>query len=97
VRLRSLALALLAAAASPSPTWAGTGAIELNQTCALSAAGCVPGEDTGGSFPISLSSAGSYRLTSNLVVPDEETDAIDVRGSSIAIDLNGFCSAIRPR
>jgi hypothetical protein len=37
-----------------------------------------------------LTLAGSYRLTSNLVVPDANTDAIDVNADEVTIDLNGF-------
>ena len=37
-----------------------------------------------------ISASGSYRLTSNLVVPNENTDGIQVTAHSVSIDLNGF-------
>lgn len=41
-------------------------------------------------FPIVISAAGSYRLKSNLSVPDENTTAISVQADYVTIDLNGF-------
>lgn len=66
---------------------AGDGVLELNQTCATQT-GCVPGDAAG--LPVTLSAPGSYRLTSNLVVPDENTDGIVVSAANVAIDLAGF-------
>ncbi len=41
-------------------------------------------------YPVTITAPGSYLLTSNLVVPDENTDAIAVSSSGISIDLSGF-------
>jgi hypothetical protein len=60
---------------APAPTRAGDGAKLLKQP---------------GAFPIVISQSGSYRLKSNLVVPDANTTAIDVEASDVTIDLNGF-------
>lgn len=43
-----------------------------------------------GGFPAVLTEPGSYRLTSNLLVPDENTTAIEIIADNITIDLNGF-------
>lgn len=81
---RSLACALLALAA---PVHAGDGVIELNQTCATQT-GCAPGDAP--LFPITLSTRGSYRLTSDLAVPDENTNGIEVGSDDVTIDFAGF-------
>jgi hypothetical protein len=41
-------------------------------------------------FPIVISASGSYRLKSNITVPDANTTAISVQADNITIDLNGF-------
>ena len=66
------------------------GVIELNQTCATQL-GCVVGDTPG--FPITIdatSGSSSYRLTSDLIIPDENTNGIHIITSNIEIDLNGF-------
>lgn len=63
------------------------GVIEINQVRA-DAGGVTPGDAPG--FPVTLSQAGSYRLTGNLTVPDRETTAIQVTSDDVSIDLNGF-------
>ena len=64
------------------------GVREISQSCV--AAGCsdVPGDTAG--WPVTISEAGSYRLTSNLVVPNQNTDAIQITTGGIALDLNRF-------
>lgn len=74
------------------PVWAADGVTEINQTRAM--AGGVTAGDVAG-FPVSISETGSYVLTSNLIVPDENTNAILLVTSSfvpidVTIDLNGF-------
>ncbi len=64
-------IALLAVGLT-SPALAVDGVLEINQACADS--GCFSGDGAG--FPVIISAAGSYRLTSNLVVPNENTDGI---------------------
>jgi hypothetical protein len=86
----ALLVASLVAAATPS--LASDGVLEINQTCALSGAGCFPG-DAGGGFPVEITATEqSYRLTSSLQVPDADTTAIWVQATNanVAIDLNGF-------
>lgn len=76
----------------PSVTSAGDGKIEINQAVAL--AGGVNGSlasDPAG-FPVTITESGSYVLTGNLDVPDENTTAIQIESgaSRSTIDLNGF-------
>jgi hypothetical protein len=80
-------LTLLFLVALATPALAVDGVLEINQTCAVQT-GCFAGDTAG--FPVTLTTAGSYRLTSNLTVPDENTGGILVSASSISIDLNGF-------
>ncbi len=66
------------------------GVIEINQAKAL--AGAINGSlvsDPAG-FPVAISARGSYRLTSDLVVPDANTTAILLQASDVSLDLNGF-------
>ena len=70
-----------------SPARATDGVVEVNQTCAT-LTGCMQGDGPG--FPVTIVGAGSYRLTSNLVLPDTNTDGITYTGGDITIDLNGF-------
>ncbi len=41
-------------------------------------------------LPIVISKSGSYKLRSNIVVPDANTTAISVTADNVTIDLNGF-------
>lgn len=79
----SLATLLLA----PTSARATDGVREISQVCAV-VTGCFPGDAAG--FPVVLVEAGSYRLTSNLSVPDENTSAISIRDHGTTVDLNGF-------
>src|SRR5262245_23520482 len=84
--VRLLALAVLQVA--PWTAAALDGAIEINQAKAL--AGGITLGDTPG-FPVTISSPGSYILTSELSVPSGVDGlAIDVSVIEAAIDLNGF-------
>jgi len=78
-----VAVALLAQVAPASD-----GVLEINQTCATSSAGCFLG-DAGG-FPVTITQAGSYRLTGNLTVPNGNTTAISIGISNVTLDLEGF-------
>ncbi len=87
LRVLGLASALAVAGAAR----AGDGALEINQTCATSTAGCFAG-DVGGAFPVEIVDpppARSFVLTSDLVLPNG-VGAIRISTSSLAIDLNGF-------
>jgi hypothetical protein len=77
----------LVAALTPTPSGAADGVIELSQAGAIQG-GCVPGDAP--LFPIALGQRGSYRLTSNLVVPDANTNGIEISSDDISIDFNGF-------
>jgi hypothetical protein len=72
-----------------SPVWAGDGVLEINQTCAVNT-GCFVGDAA--LFPVTIDgSAGtSVLLTSDLVVPDENTTGILIAADNVTVDLNGF-------
>lgn len=69
------------------------GVIEINQLCATTL-GCFDGDTAG--FPVTITSTGSYRLTSNLDVtaltdPEDVTAiSLSVNALNTTIDLNGF-------
>jgi len=85
--MRSTVVALLLIPFA-SDASAGGGVLEINQTCALQT-GCFAGDTAG--YPVTIVSSGSYRLTSNLTVPNENTDGLVVGGESgVSIDLEGF-------
>jgi hypothetical protein len=82
----AMASALVTALAA-APALAVDGVLEINQACV--AAGCFPGDGPG--FPVEITIPGSYRLTSNLTVPDDDTTAILLQGVRLVnLDLNGF-------
>jgi hypothetical protein len=70
-----------------APAGAGEGVFELGQVCATQS-GCFPGDAAG--FPITIVQPGSYRLTSNLAVPNQNTSAVFVTAHDVSIDLGGF-------
>ena len=43
-----------------------------------------------GGFPYTITQPGSYRLTSNLSLPDENTVAIRIGADNVTLDFNGF-------
>ena len=59
---------------------AADGVIEINRAIV----------EANGSFPYVISEPGSYILTGNLTVPDEDTTAIEVQADHVTVDLNGF-------
>jgi hypothetical protein len=63
------------------------GVREINQTCAT-VSGCFAGDPAG--YPVEIVSPGSYRLTSNLVIPDPNTTGLLVQDNDVTVDLNGF-------
>jgi len=63
------------------------GAIEINQASAL-AGGVSPGDTAG--FPVTLSESGSYILTGNLALADENSFGIWIYAPHVTIDLGGF-------
>lgn len=65
------------------------GVVEINHICATQL-GCFSGDSVGYPITIDGTAGKSYRLTSNLIVPDENTNGIDVDFINVSIDLNGF-------
>jgi hypothetical protein len=68
---------------------AAEGVLEINQTCAAQL-GCFSGDTPG--FPVHIDGASglSYRLTSDLIIPDTNTAGIILKSPNISIDMNGF-------
>lgn len=87
--MRRYALLMLLTALVAPTAHATDGVLEINQACAL-AGGCFGGDAP--LFPVTIngSPGQSYRLTSNLQVPDQNTTAILVTEAGVSIDLNGF-------
>src|SRR5438132_11721141 len=83
---RWLAPALLLAGLSCN-MYAVDGIVLIDQNRAL-AGGVTPGDAPG--FPVTISLAGSYRLSGNLTVPNATTTAIQITADNVTIDLNGF-------
>lgn len=82
----AMGLAVLGLAAATGAQ-ASDGVLEINQTCAEET-GCFPGDSAG--FPVTIQNTGSYRLTGNLVIPNENTSAIVISRPSVTVDLGGF-------
>jgi hypothetical protein len=84
-----IALALLSLAAISQPSHAAEGVREVNQACA-EGDGCFDGDTPG--FPVTITTPGSYRLTSDLFVSSASvlTDGIRVLASYVTLDLAGF-------
>ena len=59
---------------------AADGVIEINQAIV----------EANDGFPYVISEPGSYILSGNLTVPDENTTAIEVQADHVTVDLNGF-------
>ncbi|MEZ4280284.1 MAG: right-handed parallel beta-helix repeat-containing protein [Myxococcota bacterium] len=72
-----------------APAFAGDGVLEINQTCAVQT-GCFAGDAAGLPITIDGSAGRSYRLTSDLVIPNQFTDGIVVSTDNVSIDLAGF-------
>jgi len=81
-----LILAIALGGTIARPARAVDGVIEINQ--ARVAAGGISSGDFGG-FPASINERGSYRLTSDLVVP-VGSDGIVIGSDDVTLDLNGF-------
>ena len=67
--------------------YASDGMLEINQICATQT-GCFPGDGAG--FPVLITQPGSYRLTGNLQVPNENTTGILIGIENVVVDLGGF-------
>lgn len=88
---RALAASVLGAGllALPIAVLAVDGVIMIDQAKAL-AGNVTPGDAAG--FPVTISRSGSYRLSSNLTVP-QGSNAVEITASSVTLDLNGFTIA----
>lgn len=69
------------------PAFASDGVLEINQTCAVNG-GCFSGDFSG--FPVTITTSGSYRLTSNLVIASTTANGITITVDDVSVDLNGF-------
>jgi parallel beta helix pectate lyase-like protein len=78
---------MLIAGSIASSAHAVDGVREINQTCA-SGPGCFAGDTAG--FPVQVTTRGSYRLTSNLTPPNQNTTLMSITASGVTVDLNGF-------
>lgn len=87
MRTHPICTPLLLLLALASPAFASDGVREINQTCAVQT-GCFPGDAAG--FPVTITAPGSYRLTSNLTIPDANTSGITLSANDVGIDLNDF-------
>ncbi len=85
VKSSLLTVGLLAAVSSP--VHAVDGVILIDQNKAL-AGNVTPGDAPG--FPVTITQSGSYRLSGNLSLPDENTNGIEIRADNVSLDLNGF-------
>ena len=83
--MRRLSFCLLLLVLAP-PALASDGVLEINQTCAVQT-GCFAGDSPG--FPVTITAAGSYLLTSNVSGGDPNVDGI-VLSTTATIDLGGF-------
>lgn len=80
-------LALAIVLAGVPTAHAVDGQILINQARAM-AGSVTPGDAAG--FPVTINQPGSYRLSSNLILPDANTNAIEITASNVTLDLNGF-------
>ena len=78
---------VVAATTIPVYALAVDGVILIDQNRAL-AGNVTPGDAAG--FPVTITQPGSYRLSGNLTVPNQNTTAILITASHVTIDLNGF-------
>lgn len=69
---------------------ASDGVLEINQTCAIQT-GCFPNDTPG--YPVTITRAGSYRLTSNLATSSRALTAISITSDDVTVDLGGFTIA----
>lgn len=74
--------------AIPISSLSADGTWEINQACATGG-GCFAGDADG--FPVAITKAGSYRLTSNLDLSAfSDTNAVEINADMVTLDLGGF-------
>lgn len=83
----ALALASLILFSGISFAATGDGVVRIKMSI-VNNGGITPGDAPG--FPATISKPGSYRLTGNLVVPNENTTAIQITSDNVTLDLGGF-------
>lgn len=83
-------LVMVAVVAGSTPAWSSDGILEINQACAVNT-GCFPGDDP--LFPVTITSSGSYQLTSNLTTTEVNTGMIEITAVDVTLDLGGFVIA----
>ena len=79
-----VSLSLAALALGPMSAYAQT---VITQAKVI-AGNVTPGDAPG--FPLTISRAGSYKLTTSLTVPDANTTAVQITADNVTLDLNGF-------
>ncbi len=84
-RLQALFMCLLIAISGR--LYAQDGVVLIDQTHAL-IGNVTPGDAPG--FPVTISQSGSYRLDSNLILPNAIISAIQITAPDVTLDLNGF-------
>src|SRR3954468_7937478 len=87
--MRHVSFAIVTALVAITPTVASAvdGIILIDQNKAMTG-NVTPGDAPG--FPVSITQPGSYRLTTNLIVADPNTNGIEISANHVTIDLNGF-------
>ena len=87
--MRHVSFAIVTALVALTPTVASAvdGIILIDQNKAMTG-NVTPGDAPG--FPVSITQPGSYRLTTNLIVADPNTNGIEISANHVTIDLNGF-------
>jgi hypothetical protein len=86
--IRCLSIFILISAFLISPgILAVDGVTEINQVRA-EAGGVSPGDSPG--FPVRIAEPGSYRLTGDLIIPDQSTNGIQIISDDVTLDLNGY-------
>jgi hypothetical protein len=69
------------------PSYAVDGVVLIDEAAAL-AGGVTPGDGPG--YPVQLTVPGSYRLSSDLVVPAGASNGVLIESDDVTLDLNGF-------
>ena len=75
-----------------SMAYADDGVFAINNVCINF--GCFPGDS--GTFPVTITTSGSYQLTSNVTSTSTSINVIEISADNVTLDLNGF-AIIGPR
>lgn len=85
--IKPISLILVLSALYVPSAYPVDGVIEINHAVAM-AGGITPGDTPG--YPVTLSESGSYRLTGDLLIPDQNTQGVVITAPFVSLDLNGF-------